>query len=322
MADTLRAEVGDDGLPVRLGGDEFAVLLTGDGATGETVAQRMLTALGRPIGRDRLLVQASIGIAGADRGTALDAVLRHADVAMYAAKQRGKAGYVRYVPGMEEPVLAHVQLGGELRRALDREEFRLHYQPVMSLADGRVVGVEALVRWEHPTRGMVPPGEFIPAAERTGLIVPLGRWVLRESCRQAAAWLAEFGPDVLQKVGPNVSARQLHDPDFVADVRAALRDSGLPSDRLVLELTESAVLRGHQVSRTLHELDAIGIKLALDDFGTGESSLSLLRSFPAAIVKLDKSFVDGIEIEDGNAAASEARQAVARAVIQLAGALR
>jgi EAL domain-containing protein (putative c-di-GMP-specific phosphodiesterase class I) len=185
-----------------------------------------------------------------------------------------------------------------------------------------VIGVEALVRWQHPTRGMVPPAEFIPAAERTGLIVPLGRWVLRETCRQAVAWLAEFGPDALQKAGPNVSARQLHDPDFVADVRDALRDSGLSSDRLVLELTESAVLRGQQVSRTLHELDRMGIKLALDDFGTGESSLSLLRSFPAAIVKLDKSFVDGIEIEDGSSAAADARQAVARAVIQLAGALR
>jgi diguanylate cyclase (GGDEF)-like protein len=321
MAGTLRTVVGPDGLPVRLGGDEFAVLVTGE-VTGEDVARRLLTAISRPIGPDRLLAQASIGIAGAGRGTALDAVLRHADVAMYAAKQRGKAGYVRYVPGMEEPVLAHVQVGGELRRALDRGEFRLHYQPVMSLDDGRVVGVEALVRWQHPTRGMVPPCEFIPAAERTGLIVPLGRWVLRESCRQAAAWLAELGPDALQKVGPNVSARQLHDPDFVADVAAALRDSGLSSDRLVLEVTESAVLRGHQVSRTLHELDAMGIKLALDDFGTGESSLSLLRSFPAAIVKLDKSFVDGIEIEDGNAAATEARQAVARAVVQLAGALR
>ncbi|HEU4347543.1 MAG TPA: EAL domain-containing protein, partial [Actinoplanes sp.] len=322
VAGALRAEVGDQGLPVRVGGDEFAVLLAADGATGERVARRVLDGLARPLGADRLLVQASIGVATAERGAALDTVLRHADVAMYAAKQRGKAGYVRYVPGMEEPVLAHVQLGGELRRALDDGEFRLHYQPVIGLVDGRVIGVEALVRWQHPTRGMVPPAEFIPAAERTGLIVPLGRWVLRETCRQTAAWLAELGPDVLQKAGANVSARQLHDPDFVAEVRDALRDSGLSSDRLVLELTESAVLRGRQVSRTLHELDGMGVRLALDDFGTGESSLSLLRSFPAAIMKLDKSFVDGIEIEDGNAAAGDARQAVARAVIQLAGALR
>jgi diguanylate cyclase len=321
VADTLRAEVGYDGLPVRVGGDEFAVLITGEDSGGLSIARGVLDALTEPISEHRLLVQASIGIAEAGPGATLDGVLRDADVAMYAAKQRGKAGYVRYTAGMEEPVLAHIQLGGELRRALDQDEFRVVYQPIIRLRDGRLIGVEALVRWEHPTRGLVSPADFIPAAERTGLIVPLGRFVLRETCRQGAAWLAEFGPGALSKIGPNVSARQLHDPDFVADVVAALADSGLPSDRLVLELTESAVLRGQQVSRTLHELDGMGIKLALDDFGTGESSLSLLRSFPAAIVKLDKSFVDGIEIDDGNAAASSARQAVARAVIQLAGAL-
>jgi EAL domain-containing protein (putative c-di-GMP-specific phosphodiesterase class I) len=240
---------------------------------------------------------------------------------MYTAKQRGKASFVRYVDGMGEPVLAHMQLGGELRRALDDGEFRVVYQPIMRLDDNRVIGVEALVRWHHPTRGVVFPAEFIPAAERTGLIVPLGRFVLRETCRQAAAWLSEFGPDALKEVGPNVSARQLHDPDFVSDVTAALAESGLPCERLVLELTESAVLRGQQVSRTLFELDRLGIRLSLDDFGTGESSLSLLRAFPAAIVKLDKSFVDGIEIDDGQPAAANARQAVARAVIQLAQAL-
>jgi diguanylate cyclase len=323
LAAVLRAEVGYEGLPVRVGGDEFAVLLTGGEVVGEIVARQILDALAQPISEHRLLVQASIGIAGAcsGAGATLDSVLRDADVAMYAAKQRGKAGYVRYTAGMEEPVLAHIQLGGELRRGLDENEFRVVYQPIISLENGRVVGVEALVRWDHPTRGLVSPAEFIPAAERTGLVVPLGRFVLRETCRQAAAWLAEFGSDALQKAGPNVSARQLHDPDFVADVIAALADSGLSSDRLVLELTESAVLRGQQVSRTLHELDGLGIKLALDDFGTGESSLSLLRSFPAAIIKLDKSFVDGIEIDDGNPVASDARRAVARAVIQLAGAL-
>jgi diguanylate cyclase (GGDEF)-like protein len=322
VAATLRAEARAAGLPVRLGGDEFAVLLTDGPAVPEAVAQRILDALAQPISEHRLLVQASIGIAAAGPDATLHTVMRDADVAMYAAKQRGKAGYVRYVAGMEEPVLAHIQLGGELRRALDAREFRVFYQPVIGLDNGRIVGVEALVRWQHPTRGMVLPAEFIPAAERTGLIVPLGRYVLRETCRQTAAWLAEFGPEALQKAGPNVSARQLHDPDFVSDVVAALADSGLPSDRLVLELTESAVLRGHQVSRTLHELDGLGVKLALDDFGTGESSLSLLRSFPAAIVKLDKSFVDGIEIDDGDPAARDAREAVARAVVQLAGALR
>jgi diguanylate cyclase len=316
VAALLREEVGEHGLPIRVGGDEFAALLTGNGRDPEELAGRLLAALHLPISEHRLLVQASIGIADAPAGATMDSVLRDADVAMYTAKQRGKAGFVRYVAGMEEPVLAHMQLGGELRRALDNDEFRVVYQPIMRLADRRVFGVEALVRWHHPTRGIVAPAEFIPAAERTGLIVPLGRFVLRETCRQAAAWLAEFGPHALQRAGPNVSARQLHDPDFVSEVRAALVDSGLPCHRLMLEVTESAVLRGQQVGRTLRELDSMGIGLALDDFGTGESSLSLLRAFPAAIVKLDKSFVDGIEDESPTGTG----QAVARAVIQLADA--
>ncbi|MFF5225404.1 putative bifunctional diguanylate cyclase/phosphodiesterase [Dactylosporangium sp. NPDC000521] len=318
VAQLLQAEAGTAGLPVRVGGDEFAVLLAGPGADPENLAARILAALDQPISEHRLLVQASIGIAAVTPGATVDAVLRDADVAMYTAKQRGKAGFVRYVDGMGEPVLAHMQLGGELRRALDGGELRVLYQPILRLDDHRLVGVEALVRWHHPTRGVVGPAEFIPAAERTGLIVPLGRYVLRETCRQAAKWLAEFGPDAPLRAAANVSARQLHDPDFVADVTAALADSGLPCERLVLEVTESAVLRGQQVSRTLYELDRMGIRLALDDFGTGESSLSLLRAFPAAIVKLDKSFVDGVEIDDGQPAAVNARQAVARAVVQLA----
>jgi len=319
VARLLQAEAGRRGLPVRAGGDEFAVLLTGDDP--EELARRLLAAFTRPIGEHRLLVQASIGIAVAGPGATVDSVLRDADVAVYTAKQRGKAGFVRYADGMGEPVLAYMQLGAELRRALDNDEFRVVYQPIVRLADGALIGVEALVRWQHPARGEVGPAEFIPAAEQTGLIVPLGRFVLRETCRQAAAWLAEFGPDALAEAGLNVSARQLHDPDFVSDVAGALADSGLPCERLVLEVTESAVLRGQQVARALYDLDRMGIRLALDDFGTGESSLSLLRAFPAAIVKLDKSFVDGIEIDDGRPAAADARQAVARAVIQLAHAL-
>jgi diguanylate cyclase (GGDEF)-like protein len=321
VARLLQAKVGDAGLPMRVGGDEFAVLLAGDDADPEGLAERLLAALTHPISEHRLLVQASIGIAVAGPGATVDSVLLSADVATYTAKQQGKAKFVRYADGMREPVLAHMQLGGELRRALAEGEFRVVYQPIMRLDGNGLVGVEALVRWHHPARGVISPAEFIPAAERTGLIVPLGRFVLRETCRQAAAWLAEFGVDALREAGLNVSARQLHDPDFVAEVTAALADSGLPCERLVLEVTESAVLRGQQVSRTLYELDRMGIRLALDDFGTGESSLSLLRAFPATIIKLDKSFVDGIEIDDGRPAAADARQAVARAVIQLARAL-
>ncbi|MCO8271154.1 EAL domain-containing protein [Actinoplanes sp. TRM 88003] len=321
VAATLREVAGPHGLAARLGGDEFALLLTRPNPLGETVADRLFDALCEPIGHHRLLTHASIGIATATPGVGIDELLRQADMAMYAAKQRGKGNRVRFHDGMEEPVMAHARIGGDLRRGLEAGEFRLHYQPIVALGAGEVIGVEALVRWDHPTRGLLPPGEFIPAAEATGLIVPLGRFVLREACRQAAAWLTEFGPDALQKVAPNVSIRQLHDPDFVEDVRMALAESGLPADRLVLELTESAVLRGQQVSRTLHELHAMGVRLALDDFGTGESSLSLLRSFPASIIKLDKSFVDGIELDEPGSPAAEARQAVALAVAQLAGAL-
>jgi diguanylate cyclase (GGDEF)-like protein len=323
VAEQLRTAVGGEGLPARLGGDEFGVLLapTSSEEQGETVALRVLAAFAGPISAHHLLVRASIGVATAGRGTPLDRLLRDADVALYAAKQRGKGNFVRYCDNLAAPVLAHARLGGELRRALDVGEFRVFYQPIMELARNRVVGVEALVRWQHPTRGLVSPAEFIPAAEGTGLIVALGRFVMREACRQTAAWLAEFGPDALQKIAPNVSVRQLHDPDFVADVRSALADTGLPADRLVLELTESAVLRGPQVSQTLQQLHDMGVRLALDDFGTGESSLSLLRAFPAAIIKLDKSFVDGIELDEPGTPAARARQAVARAVIQLAGAL-
>jgi diguanylate cyclase (GGDEF)-like protein len=321
VAEALRSAVGDRGLPVRLGGDEFAVLIDRRGIDGEAVAHRILDAFDGPMSAHSLIVHASIGIATAAAETPLDHLLREADVAMYAAKQRGKANFVRYHGGMEQPVLAHARIGGELHRALEAGEFEVYYQPILHLATNQVIGVESLVRWMHPTRGMVAPGEFIPAAEGTGLIVPLGRFVMRETFRQVAVWLDEFGPDVLQKIGPNVSVRQLHDPDFLCDVREALADAGLPANRVVLELTESAVLRGPQVLQTLHELDEMGIKLALDDFGTGESSLSLLRAFPIAIVKLDKSFVEGIEVDEPGTTDAVARQAVARAVIQMAHAL-
>ncbi|WP_433825438.1 putative bifunctional diguanylate cyclase/phosphodiesterase [Actinoplanes sp. CA-015351] len=348
FAAALSSATGADGEVARLGGDEFAVLVRrsegagegdgdgdGDGDVGsgdvgsgdvglgraELLAERVMAMTAAPVGENRLLIRVSAGLASAPAGTAASALLRAADTAMHVAKERGKNNWVRYASGMEQAAQAHARLGGELRRALDAGEFRVVYQPLVSLGTGRIIGAEALVRWAHPERGLVSPADFIPAAERTGLIVPLGRFVLRETCRQAAAWITAFGPDTITKVGPNVSVRQLHDPDFIDDVKAAIADSGLRADRLVLELTESAVLRGPQALRVLHDLHDMGVRLALDDFGTGESSLSLLRAFPAAIVKLDKSFVDGIEVDELGTPAADARQAVARAVVQLAGAL-
>jgi diguanylate cyclase (GGDEF)-like protein len=315
FADIVRGVIRADDLAARLGGDEFAVLLAAD--VSDSVAQRLLEALHNPItaGGHRLVVKASIGGAAAQPHDGPEDLLRHADVAMYEAKSRGKAGYVHYCAGMEEPVLAHMQVGSELHRALERGEFFLVYQPIVMFEEERIVGVEALVRWRHPTRGIVPPTEFIPAAERTGLIVPLGRWVIWEALRQLAAWRREHGTAAPRRVACNVSARQLHDPGLAADVAAALADAGLGPESLVLELTESAALRGQRVLETLYDLDARGFKLALDDFGTGESSLSLLRSIPVSVIKLDKSFVEGIE------AATPAGQAVARAVVQLAASL-
>jgi diguanylate cyclase (GGDEF)-like protein len=315
FADIVRGAIRADDLAARLGGDEFAVLLTGD--VSDAVAHRLLEALQAPVtaGGHQLVVKASIGGAVAQPHDGPEDLLRHADVAMYEAKSRGKAGYVHYSPGMEEPVLAHMQVGSELHRALERGEFFLVYQPIIMFEEDRIVGVEALVRWRHPTRGIVPPTEFIPAAERTGLIVPLGRWVIREAARQLAVWRREHGSAAPRRVACNVSARQLHDPGLAADVAAALEDARLGPESLVLELTESAALRGQRVLETLYDLDGRGFKLALDDFGTGESSLSLLRSIPVSVIKLDKSFVEGIE------AATPAGQAVARAVVQLAASL-
>jgi diguanylate cyclase len=329
VATALRQATGGRGLPARLGGDEFAVLVPAatpdqpalrNGGPAAEVAERLLEALNRPLlaGGHLLLARVSIGAATARPGDHAEDVLRNADIAMYAAKARGKARLVHYASGMEEPVRDQMQTGGELRRALDDGELTLFYQPIADLDSLRTIGVEALVRWQHPVRGLIRPAEFIAAAERTGLIVPLGRWALHEACRQLMAWTAELGDAAPYKVGVNVSAHQLQDPSFPAEVSAALTASGLVPDRLVLEITESAALRGGAIMATLHELHTLGVHLALDDFGTGESSLSLLFAFPVAILKLDRSFVTGIENDTGPGAA---RLAVARAVQQMADAL-
>jgi len=306
----------DRDLPARLGGDEFAVLLDMDDADyAEAAAARVLEALAAPfaVGDDQLLVHASVGVALAGAGDSADEVLRNADIAMYAAKAGGKASWTRYEPRMRREVVNTARLGSELHNALVRNELFLLFQPVFDLGSGRIAGAEALVRWQHPTRGFVPPSDFIPVAERTGLIVPLGSWVLRAACEQLARWRAQMGGAAIRTVNVNVAARQLRDEGFVGEVTRVLADTGLSPANLVIEVTETMVLDGRQERATLQALHEMGVRLALDDFGTGQSSLSLLRAFPVDVLKLDKSFVDGLD-EGGD----RGRLAVAAAVAQLA----
>jgi EAL domain-containing protein (putative c-di-GMP-specific phosphodiesterase class I) len=263
-------------------------------------------------GEQQLLLHASVGIAIADAGETADEVLRNADIALYAAKESGKASWVRFEPRMRQDMAAHARLAGELHDAILGGQLRLLYQPVYDLVTARMHGCEALVRWQHPERGFVSPGDFIPVAERSGLIVPLGAWVLREACTQLASWQATLGPDAVEAVNVNVAVRQLREAGFVDEVAAVLSDTGLQPRNLILEVTESSVVDGPQVEKTLRALHEMGVSLALDDFGTGQSSLSLLRAFPVDVLKLDKSFVDGIA--DGS---DRGRLAVAAAVAQL-----
>ncbi|MGW4947870.1 putative bifunctional diguanylate cyclase/phosphodiesterase [Actinoplanes sp. NPDC004185] len=316
VAQRLRHHSAVTHLPSRLGGDEFAVLLDVDDPAGaEEVAARILTALAVPfrVGEHQLLANASIGVALAGPGDNADEVLRNADIAMYAAKASGKASWARFEPRMHSEVVNHARLGSELHNAIIRHELELAYQPVFDLVTGLMSGAEALVRWRHPVRGLVSPADFIPVAERSGLIVPLGSWVLREACEQLAKWHAEYGAAAIRSINVNVAARQLRESGFVDEVAAVLSDTGLIPANLVLEVTESSVLDGRQVRETLQALHELGVRLALDDFGTGQSSLSLLRAFPVDVLKLDKSFVDGIC--DGE---DRGRLAVAAAVAQLA----
>ena len=301
----------------RLGGDEFAVLLANVRNDHDitAVATRITAALRAPFALQgtEAFVSASVGIARATAGTGAEELLRNADAAMYSAKTRGKGRHVHFEAAMHAAVLARLALEADLRRAVAGGEFRLHYQPIVELASGRAVGVEALVRWAHPERGLVPPSEFVPFAEETGLIVPLGRWVLREACRQGAEW--QGGPAPL-RVTVNLSGRQLHEASLVDDVRAALADSGLAPSALVLEVTESVMMEHTDGTLArLNELRALGVSLAVDDFGTGYSSLSYLQLFPVDTLKIDKTFVDAV--------GQPGRDPVlARAIVALGGALQ
>ena len=282
----------------RFGGDEFAILLEDvqDIQTAVETSERILDSLSRPLGLDEshLVIRASLGISIAEPGRPIDAdeLIRNADAAMYIAKSDGKGGYRMFEPAMHDRVVARLALRADLQRALEREEFELHYQPLVRLEDGVITGLEALLRWRHPTRGLIPPGDFIPFAEETGLIVDIGRWVLHEGCREAKLLRDRIGGPVLPTVGINLSVKQLFHSDIVADVSAALAGAGLDAAALTLEITESVMMTDTELAvARLNELHGLGVRLAMDDFGTGYSSLSSLSLFPLDILKMDRSLL-------------------------------
>ncbi|HEX9766098.1 MAG TPA: EAL domain-containing protein [Nitriliruptorales bacterium] len=307
-------------LAARLGGDEFAILLTAvrDVEDATNVAERINEALRRPfrLNGTRVTVRGSLGVAlsaGADHEA--EALLRNADVAMYRAKTSLKGQYAVFEPGMHDAVIERLQLRAQLEQAVDRQEFRVYYQPLIDLSDESVLGFEALVRWQHPERGLIAPAAFIGLAEETGLIVPIGRQVLQDAVEALVGWQARYPRSPRLAVTVNLSARQLQDHALIDDVRAAIESSGVTARDLTLEITETVAMQ-HTASNIerLRALKALGVRLAIDDFGTGYSSLAYLRRFPIDVLKVAKPFVDGIE--EGT---DDAR--LAQGIIELAHAL-
>ncbi|GAB4294379.1 MAG: hypothetical protein Fur0025_30990 [Oscillatoriaceae cyanobacterium] len=285
----------------RLGGDEFAILLPGVENIHQAtrVAQNMIDALCYPfqLERHEVFINASIGIApSCPDYSKPEHLLRDADTAMYRAKNSGRACYHIFDPAMHDAAVALLELENDLRRAVEREEFILHYQPIVDLALGRISGFEALVRWQHPQRGMVSPASFIPVAEETGLIVPIGNWVMRQACHQLRLWQEQKLATVDFGMGVNLSVRQFSQPHLIAQIDEVLHQNQLNPQNLKLEITETAIMDNpRHASQLLLQLRSRQIQLAIDDFGTGYSSLSYLHSFPVDILKVDRSFVKGLQ---------------------------
>ena len=314
----LAAELPSSATLARLAGDEFAVLLPdANAAEASRLAESLLRALARTVQvHDVTLdVGASIGVAAApEHTTQPDILLRQADVAMYVAKRR-RGGYVVYSPDQDTHSRERLKLAAALRGAIERGELRVHYQPIVSLETGRMDEVEALVRWQHPQRGIVPPGEFIPIAEETGMIIPIGRWVLEQACRQVVSWRERFGAARSLVISVNLSAKQFHHSDVPAEISKILHDTGMDPRSLKLEITESIAMGDTELNiAALWLLKGMGLRLAIDDFGTGYSSLGYLKRFPVETLKIDKGFVDGLGVHPEDTAVIGAIIAFARAV--------
>ncbi len=311
VARRLEQALRDQDTVGRIGGDEFVVLVetTAQGEAADALADRLVEALRAPVelepGGASVTVTASIGVA-VGQYSSPDALLRDADLALYAAKAAGRDRYSLYDASMQDGAQDRRALEADLSNALAQDELYLLYQPIFGLASGRVEGVEALLRWRHPSRGIIPPDEFIPLAEESGMIVPIGRWVLRHACGQGAVWARAGRP---LGVSVNVSAFQLGRQDFVDDVERALAETGLDPQLLLLEITETTVMRDVGAARSeLEQLKGLGVRVALDDFGTGYASLAHLQRVPADILKVDRSFVAALE--DGEQSAELLRAVV------------
>ncbi|HWP01890.1 MAG TPA: EAL domain-containing protein [Gemmatimonadaceae bacterium] len=304
----------------RLGGDEFAVLLedVSDMSDVVAVAERIGEAMRAPftVGTREVFVGVSIGIATVSMGESPDEILRNADLAMYFAKARHKGHYAIYAREMHAHVMDRLELEAELRAAVEQGGFEVEYQPIVNLASGEVCGAEALLRWQHPSRGTIRPGRFMALAEETGLIVPIGREVLRRACERAREWRTLHRGRQGFHMSVNLSGRHFQDPVLLDDVRGALRDSGLDPWALTLEITESVLMRrSEETLEILRALKGLGVNLAIDDFGTGYSSLGYLQEFPIDVLKIDRSFVESVGNEDED-------PVLARAIIALAKTLR
>jgi diguanylate cyclase (GGDEF)-like protein len=301
----------------RMGGDEFVVLCdVEDEREAFEIADRVASAWEDPVhvGSGDVFISASVGIAVAAEPQAPVKMLREADAAMYRAKSRGRGGFEVFDEEMRRDAFERLRIESDLRRALDRDEFCVHYQPIFDVDTMRPTGVEALLRWQHPTRGIVGPVEFIPLAEDTGLIAPLGRWVLDHAVAEVSEWTRRF-PEVPLRLTVNVSGQQLARPEFLDEVKGALQRSGLAPESLGLEITESVLMKDVASPRsTLEALREVGVRVLIDDFGTGYSSLSQLKRFPLDVIKIDRSFVDGLGVDEEDSAIVAAIVEIARSL--------